>query len=109
MSWARIDRRIRSTASIGLSIVYDLPEVVTDDDPTLSRMNEFSDAFIDASSPGTYLVEIFPWMRHFPSSIAKWKKVAEETFEDGSALFQALFRDVEDRIVIYFSHSSRNV
>lgn len=89
---------VRSTASIGLSIVYDLPEVVTDDDPTLSRMNEFSDAFIDASSPGTYLVEIFPWMRHFPSSIAKWKKVAEETFEDGSALFQSLFRDVEDRI-----------
>ena len=48
---------------------------------------------------GNYLVEFFTWMKYIPSSIAKWKRVAEERHKKYSAIFEAMFRDVEDRIV----------
>ena len=38
-------------------------------------------------------------MRYLPSSIAKWKKDAEDGYNEYSELFLGLFCDVENRIV----------
>ena len=52
-----------------------------------------------AALPGTYLVEFFPWMRYIPSSIAKWKRVAEEHHAVDSVKFMSLYEEVENRVV----------
>ena len=83
-------------ASTVLSITYDLPTVSSPDDPTAIKINQFMEILVHYALPGNYLVEIFPWMKHIPSSIAKWKKEAEETYKEYSGMFMGLFRDVED-------------
>ena len=45
------------------------------------------------------MVEFFTWMKYIPSSIAKWKRVAEERQKKYTAMFEAMFCDVDDRIV----------
>ena len=69
------------------------------DDPTVREINSFNDIAVDYSLPGNYLVEFFTWMKYIPSSIAKWKRVAEERNKKFSTMFEAMFCDVEDRIV----------
>ena len=89
----------RAAASIGLSVLYDHPMVLSADDPTVREVNRFAEIGVDYSLPGNYLVEFFPWMKYIPSSIAKWKRTAEERHKKYSAMFEAMFRDVEVRIV----------
>ena len=91
--------RFRAAASTVLSIVYDLPSVSSIDDPAVAKIHEFTDVGKDYGNPGNYLVEFFPWMKHIPSSLAKWKRVAEERSKEYSELFVGMFREVEDRIV----------
>ena len=91
--------RCRAAASTVLSVVYDLPTASSVDDPIVAKINNFVHTGIDFSHPGNYLVEFFPWMKHIPSSLAKWKRVAEEQSKEYSEMFVGMFRDVEDRIV----------
>jgi len=89
-----------------LSVVYDLPTVSSPDDPTVTKVNAFMDKLLHYALPGNYLVEFFTWMKCIPSSIAKWKKEAEEGHKEYSKLFMDLFRDVENRVVTSFVRSS---
>ena len=90
--------------STALSVVYDLPMVLSTDDPTVVKTNAFNDIFISYGNLGNYLVEFFPWMKYIPSSVAKWKRIAEEQHKEYSDMFVGLFREVEDRIVMPFIH-----
>ena len=89
-----------------LSIVYDLPTVRSPDDPTVVQVNQFLERFIHYSIPWKYSVEFFTWMKYLPSSIAKWKKEAEEGYKEYSRMFLGLFHNVENRIVMSFIRSS---
>jgi len=98
----------RATVSIVLSVMYDLPGVTSTNDPTVLKINQFTDTLIDYASPGHYLVEIFPCMKYIPSSMAPWKRKAEKEFADYSNVFRRMFSQVEDRIVrslVFFFHS----
>ena len=89
--------------------MYDLPGVLSTHDPIVLKISKFTDTLIDYASPGHYLVEFFPWMKHIPSSMAGWKRKAEQEFLEYSDVFGAMFRQVEDRIVcnlVSFSFSS---
>ncbi|KAH9983998.1 cytochrome P450 [Russula vinacea] len=48
-----------------------------------------------AAVMGVYLVHFFPWLRHLPSSLAKWKRDAESWYKQDTALFESLLRMVE--------------
>ena len=89
----------RAGASTMLSVLYGYPMVSSTDGSTVREINTFADIAVDYSLPGNYLVEFFTWMKYIPSSIAKWKRMAEERHQKYSAMFEAMFRDVEDRIV----------
>jgi hypothetical protein len=89
----------RAVASTILSVVYDLPEILSLDDSIIQSMNELPEEAIKAILPGAYLVEFFPWMVYIPSFLAKWKRHAQARFEHYSELFGGLFRGVEKRIV----------
>ena len=85
--------------------------VSSTDDPTVIKVNRFVEIGVEYAQLGNYLVEFFKWMKYIPSSVASWKRLAEERYEEYSDLFVGLFREVEDRIVItsiccYLSPSS---
>jgi len=82
-----------------LSFGYDHPTISSTDHPTVREINTFAEIGAEYALPGNYLVDFFPWMKYIPSSIAKWKRVAEERQKKYSAMFEAMFCEVEDRIV----------
>ena len=63
--WGRHYRR--AAASMILSVVYGYPPIMSEEDHTIKVVNDFGNRLVRAAHPGTYLVEIFPWMRHIPS------------------------------------------
>ena len=82
-----------------LSVVYDIPTVLSPADPTVTNINRFMDKGVEYAIPGNYLVELIPWMLYIPSSLAKWKREAKEGYHFFSELFTSMFHDVETRIV----------
>jgi len=92
----------RAAASTLLSVVYDLPSISSTNDPTVVKINTFADTAGDYGFPGNYLVEFLTWMKYIPSSLAKWKRVAEERHKEYSDMFVGMYREVEDRIVTWF-------
>ena len=96
----------RASASTVLSVVYDHPMVSSTDDPTVIKVNKFVEVSVKYAQPGNYLVEFFTWMKYIPSSVASWKRHAEERYEESSDMFVGLFREVENRIVMTFLHCS---
>ena len=104
---ALVNPRIcRASASTLLSVVYDRPMVSSTDDPTLIKVNRFFEIGIEYGQLGNYLVEFFPWMKYIPSSVATWKRLAEERHKEYSDMFVGLFGEVEDRIVRTFIRCS---
>ena len=89
----------RASASTVLSVAYGHPTISSTDDPTVREINGFAEIAVNYALPGNYLVEFFTWMLYIPSSIAKWKRVAEERQKKYSAMFEGMFRDVGERIV----------
>ncbi|PPQ78646.1 hypothetical protein CVT25_010541 [Psilocybe cyanescens] len=88
----------RATISGVLSALYDIPPTLSWDDPLITKLNEFDKIVLYAGYPGSYLVEYLTWMRYLPAAIAPWKRKANEIFNDYSALFMRLFRDVETKL-----------
>lgn len=87
-----------AVASSILSILYDIPDNDSTENGLLKNLDEYSHAVINAAAPGAHLVEFFPWMKHVPSWLAKWKRDAEKGYKKFSNLFIGLLRDVEARI-----------
>ncbi|KAF9021983.1 cytochrome P450 [Hymenopellis radicata] len=88
----------RAAASMIMSVVYDAPIIEDCHDPSIGVVNTFVERLARSAFPGEYLVEFFPWMRYLPSSIAKWKRDAENHHKVDSVLFQSLYDDVEKRV-----------
>jgi hypothetical protein len=60
----------RTAASATMSMLYDYPTLETENDKTLSEIHAFIDRLSVAAVPGTYLVDLFPWMMHIPERFA---------------------------------------
>lgn len=91
------DVHLAVTCSI-LSVLYDIPELKSTNDDLFKRLDEYCSVLIAAAAPGAHLVDFFPWMKHIPASLAKWKRVAEERYKKFSNLFTGLLHDVDSRI-----------
>jgi len=72
------------------------------DDPTVVKGNRFVEIGIEYGQVGNYLVEFLTWMKYVPSSLASWKKLADERHEEYNNFFVGMFREIEDRIVMAF-------
>jgi hypothetical protein len=98
-----------------MSILYDYPTLKTEDDETLKEIHSWNDRASEAAAPGTYLVELFPWMMFIPDryvfhvhllptsrsdvSLAKWKRECKQYFEQHSIVLEALLNNVRQEIV----------
>jgi len=85
-----------------LTVLYDHPSITSTDDPALAKVDGFLEKAIQYSIPGKYFVELFTWMKYLPSWMAKWKRGAEKGYRDNCDMFIGMFRDVEERIVLWF-------
>ena len=117
-----LDKHIqRSSASATMSILYDYPTLENEQDKTLTGIYAFIDRMSAASTPGAHLVEVFPWMIHFPERygsisfivlicssnhlerwnvrFAKWKREAMGHFRQHTTMFNGLFNTVYSDIV----------
>ncbi|KAI9511326.1 cytochrome P450 [Russula earlei] len=97
---------LRAAASTILSVLYKYPSLTSEQDHVVLAITGFADRVTRAAYPGAYLVEFFPWMRYIPSSMAKWKRDAEECFKDGSAMFEGLLHAVEANVAKGDDHQS---
>ncbi|KAK1218060.1 hypothetical protein PQX77_019257 [Marasmius sp. AFHP31] len=88
----------RAAGSLILAMLYNIPTLQSSDDPTISRINQFTSRFTQAIYPGMYFVEFFPWMRYFPASVSKWKRDAQMWYRRDTAFFRMLYDGVKDRM-----------
>ena len=56
----------RVSASTILSIVYDYPTLESIHDPAVKHIEDYVLRISHASLPGSYFVNIFPWMMYIP-------------------------------------------
>ncbi|KAN0124436.1 cytochrome P450 monooxygenase [Russula decolorans] len=104
---ARWDRHFRrAAASMSLSAVYGYPTLTSEQDHVVVVVNEFAERIFKAVYMGAHLVEFFPWLRHLPSSLAKWKRDAEAWYRQDSAMFEGLFHPVEANVAKGDDHQS---
>jgi len=83
-------------------MLYDRPTISFAHEPTVMNINLFIGALLEYATPGRQLVECFPSMENIPSSIAKWKREAEERYQYYSRHFEDMFREVKHQIVMFF-------
>ncbi|KAI9462874.1 cytochrome P450 [Lactarius psammicola] len=82
----------RTAASATLSILYDYPTLENENDKTLKGIHTFIERMSIAAAPGTYLVELMPWMLHIPERFAKWKYEGRRHFEQHNTMFRDTFQ-----------------
>ena len=71
-------------------------DVLTDREVVVNRAAmEF---FTLLNIPGKYLVESFPILKHMPSCLAPWKKMALEGRKRGRGYIQELVKEVKDKM-----------
>ncbi|KAI9567149.1 cytochrome P450 [Boletus coccyginus] len=87
----------RTAASVIMSMVYDEPPIISGNDQSVRFINDFVTRLTRAALPGAHLVEFFPWMMYIPKSLAPWRQKAEASYIADSAMFERLFRRVQDR------------
>jgi hypothetical protein len=94
----------RLTASTMMSIVYDYPTVMSEHDPAVEKIEKYNHRL--SNTPGSYLVDVFPWMKYIPersdswpffvvsswiltdaNRFAKWKREGLRGFAEDSEMF----------------------
>ncbi|KAH9051189.1 cytochrome P450 [Lactarius deliciosus] len=102
------DKHIRrTTASLIMSVTYDTPPIVSEQDSGVNTINDFL-RVTRAARPGAHLVEYFPWMIHIPSRFSKRKRDAEYWHEKDSTMFVGLFNNVREKLVYSGPHHAAN-
>jgi len=96
----------RTTASTMLSVLYGYPTITSERDNTVECIDEFAKQIFRSASPGAHLIDFFPWTRHIPSSLAKWKRDAEALYKQGSEMFDGLILTVEANVAKGSDHQS---
>ncbi|KAI9512444.1 cytochrome P450 [Russula earlei] len=77
-----------------MSILFDHPTIVSEEDQTITRIKEYNDRISRAAVPRSNLVDIFPWMIHIPKRFAKWKREGIRQFNEDYAMFAGLLNRV---------------
>ncbi|KAH9987339.1 cytochrome P450 [Russula vinacea] len=104
---AQWDQHIRrASASAILSVVYGYPTLESEQDHIVVAINDFAERLFKAASIGSHLVHFLPWLRHLPSSLAKWKQDAESWHKQDTAMFEGLFHMAEANVTKGDDHQS---
>ncbi|KAI0301926.1 cytochrome P450 [Multifurca ochricompacta] len=86
---------LENGASVVMSILYDYPPLTSAHDKAIEGIEVYNDRMTRATSPGQYLVELFPWMMLIPKRFAKWKREGLKHGDEHQELFQGLLNRVK--------------
>ncbi|KAI0055220.1 cytochrome P450 [Artomyces pyxidatus] len=92
----------RHSASLIMSALYDHPTIIPGDPigyESVKKINDHTHRLEFILLPGSNWVQIFPWMKHLPSRIAKWKRLGEYWFDRDTEMFQGLLGKVRDDVL----------
>ncbi|THV05812.1 cytochrome P450 [Dendrothele bispora CBS 962.96] len=78
--------------------IYGLPPLDLHD-PTIGFMNDFVDCIGRLSVPGNLLVNMLPFLEHFPRWTGKWKRDAEKNYKIFTSKFENMFLRIKDETV----------
>ncbi|TDZ14126.1 Multifunctional cytochrome P450 monooxygenase [Colletotrichum orbiculare MAFF 240422] len=109
----------KEAGSVILNITYGYNTEQFQKDPLLSKMNEATEHFAYAATPGAFLVDTFPMLRYVPEWFpgASWKKLAKKWAFELRDTVETSYKFVEDQLAegkppaSYLSHaieSSKN-
>ena len=102
-SWLLIGTQLnaynRTTASNILTAVYGWSRISRKDKPFITRIHAHTARIAGAVVPGAFLVEVFPFMKSFPTWIAKWKRDGLKWHNAETEMFEKLNADVSEKIV----------
>jgi hypothetical protein len=82
-----------------MNAVYGWPRVGPEHKGIIARIHAHTAHIASAVVPGAYLVEIFPFMKHIPSWLARWKREGLDWHARETEMFQQLNRGVADKLV----------
>ncbi|KAF8987969.1 cytochrome P450 [Cyathus striatus] len=92
------DELKRAAQSMILGVVYDNGVIADCKDPNITYVNDFIARIVRAAFPGAHYAEFFPVMKYLPTSMAKWKRDAQDWFRRDGEYFGAMYNDVKERI-----------
>ncbi|KAI0248231.1 cytochrome P450 [Lactifluus subvellereus] len=84
----------RLAASTVMSIVYDYRTLMSEHDQTIERIDEYVRRLTHASTPGSFFVNIFPWMMYIPERFARWKREGLRQYTEDYRMFKGLLNGV---------------
>ncbi|KAF8463381.1 cytochrome P450, partial [Russula ochroleuca] len=86
--------------------LYGYPTLKSEQDHIVVAFNDFAERLFKAAAIGSYLVHFLPWLRHLPSSLAKWRRDAEAWYKQDTAMFEGLIHMVEANVAKGGNHQS---
>ncbi|EJU01337.1 cytochrome P450 [Dacryopinax primogenitus] len=87
------DHLSRLTASVTWRLLYGGPPIGDPNDERVKLLQDFSAGMARAGELGTFIVDVFPFLKPLPTWMAGWKKQGVKFFEDNDAYFRRLFRE----------------
>ncbi|KAH7887277.1 cytochrome P450 [Phlebopus sp. FC_14] len=90
-SWE--DCLVNTAASNILAAVYGRTRITRTDKSLLTRIHGHTARLASATAPGAFLVELFPFMLHFPRWLAKWKRDGIAWHEEETRFLERLSQE----------------
>ena len=89
----------RCTTATMLRTVYGRQGKGASDEKITRGIREFIHRVVSAALPGSYLVDIFPWLMCAPAFLARWKQYGQRWFLHDSQMFESLLTSVREKMV----------
>ncbi|KAI9442995.1 cytochrome P450 [Lactarius indigo] len=84
----------RAAASAIMSILYDYPTLISEQDTAIKGIDNYNKRAAHAATPGSFFVEFFPWMMYIPERFAKWKREGLQQAAEHQEMFLRLLNRV---------------
>ncbi|KAE9397733.1 cytochrome P450 [Gymnopus androsaceus JB14] len=88
----------RSAAASIMKVVYNY-NMKAGHDPVVAQIETYVDRMLKAALPGSYIVDIFPFLNRLPAWAASWKREGQKFYQKDTQLFLDLVNDVKAGVV----------
>ncbi|KAH9175638.1 cytochrome P450 [Lactarius sanguifluus] len=84
----------RAATSAIMSVLYDYPTLISGQDTAIKGIDNYNQRVEYAATPGSFLVESFPWMMYIPERFAQWKREGLQQAAEHQEMFLRLLNRV---------------
>ncbi|KAJ3810819.1 cytochrome P450 [Lentinula aff. lateritia] len=85
----------RAGGSTVLGVTYDIPTLPSVNDTELRLIYDFTIHLVNTAYVDSFVVEFFPWIRHFPAWMMSWKARALRWSQESIPIFLSMFQKVK--------------